>query len=308
MAPEAVATVYARPEERVVLFPERDYNVAFALYESIWMMAGRSDTAPLDRYVSDYTKRFSDDGVNQRGAYGERWIRYFGRDQIEEAVAALSANSDDRRVVIQMWDAGIDCAAGPVKDVPCNLTATLQVGVSGNLELTVFCRSNDIVYGAYFANAFHFSVMQAFVASRLGLRVGTYTQISVNYHAYRNVLDKFAGIPKASLVDPILSPYETGEVLATPVDFPGDWYSLSEYIDSQLWEYLDAHSSVFVRASSAVLKAHALYKDGRIVDSLETISEAVAKLGSLDVLVSMRQWLNRRYANHMRNLIMEDVG
>ena len=56
--------------------------------------------------------------------------------------------------------------------------------------MVVFCRSNDIVWGCYGANAVHFSMLLEYVAARVGIPVGHYTQISVNWHAYKNVWDK----------------------------------------------------------------------------------------------------------------------
>ena len=61
--------------------------------------------------------------------------------------------------------------------------------------MTVCCRSNDIIWGAYGANAVHMSMLQEFMAGCIGVPVGRYYQVSDNYHAYHNVyhklLDKF---------------------------------------------------------------------------------------------------------------------
>src|SRR5690348_17067041 len=68
-APWPVTTVYTKPCERVMFWPERDANPAFHLYESLWMLQGRNDLSPLLRYVRDFG-RFSDDGETLYGAYG----------------------------------------------------------------------------------------------------------------------------------------------------------------------------------------------------------------------------------------------
>jgi thymidylate synthase len=52
------------------------------------------------------------------------------------------------------------------------------------LDLTVLCRSNDVVWGAYGANAVHFSVLQEYLAGRIGVDVGVMYQFSNNYHGY----------------------------------------------------------------------------------------------------------------------------
>ena len=44
---------------------------------------------------------------------------------------------------------------------------------NGRLQMTVHCRSNDIIWGTYGANAVHFSILQEYVAARIGVDLGT---------------------------------------------------------------------------------------------------------------------------------------
>ncbi|UQS95123.1 thymidylate synthase [Pseudanabaena phage Pam3] len=191
VAPEPVTTVYQKPDERVMLHPERDANPFFHLYEALWMLAGRNDLAPLKEYVARMADFSDDGGKTQPGAYGYRWRRHFKMDQIAWAVSRLQADPNDRRVVIQMWDANTDIPAADAggKDVPCNLMLLPAVR-EGRLDITVFCRSNDMIWGAYGANAVHFSFLQEYMARCLGLPVGRYFQIANNFHAYLATLDK----------------------------------------------------------------------------------------------------------------------
>ena len=55
------------------------------------------------------------------------------------------------------------------------------------LDMTVLCRSNDAVWGAYGANAVHFSVLQEYLAARIGVEVGLLYQVSNNFHVYQDV-------------------------------------------------------------------------------------------------------------------------
>jgi hypothetical protein len=52
--------------------------------------------------------------------------------------------------------------------------------------MTVFNRSNDLIWGTLGANAVHFSILQEVMAARLGLVPGWYAQISANAHVYTN--------------------------------------------------------------------------------------------------------------------------
>lgn len=126
----------------------------------------------------------------QWGAYGYRLRRHFARDQLDIAVDLLKANPNDRRVVLQMWDIHSDLDVSS-KDIPCNNLIYPRI-VSGKLDITVCCRSNDMIWGAYGANLVHFSIIQEYLAGRIGVGVGTYYQVSNNFHAYEDVFQKLS--------------------------------------------------------------------------------------------------------------------
>ena len=225
VAPFPVVTSYERPIERVLFDARRDANPFFHLMESLWMLAGRNDARWLDKFVSNFSARFAEDSGVQHGAYGHRWRSHFmldgseddltfgfELDQLDRVVAMLKNDPFDRRVVIQMWDPEIDLGAS-ARDVPCNLCVLPRI--QGNkLDITVFCRSNDAIWGAYGANAVHFSVLQEYLAARIGVEMGTYYQISNNFHAYVKVFEE-----KASNCDfPTTSNlYKHGAVKPTPI-------------------------------------------------------------------------------------------
>ena len=52
--------------------------------------------------------------------------------------------------------------------------------------MTVCNRSNDMLWGAYGANAVHMSMLQEYMALMIGVEVGVYTQISDSFHVYQN--------------------------------------------------------------------------------------------------------------------------
>lgn len=184
VSPCPVTTMYAMPEQRVIFSPLRDANPFFHLMEALWMMAGRDDLSwPLH-----FNKRFadySDDGQTIHGAYGYRWRRHFGMDQIYKVVQELRGNMNSRRAVIAMWDPEIDLGMNS-NDLPCNTTIFFRVR-GRFLDMTVCNRSNDIYWGAYGANAVHMSILQEFVARAIGIHMGYYYQVSNNYHLYTGI-------------------------------------------------------------------------------------------------------------------------
>ena len=209
VAPIPVTIVYTKPQERVLFDSLRDANPFFHIFESLWMLAGRNDAKWLDQFVKDFSSRFAEDDGIQHGAYGFRWRHHFDMegggewdlpDQLDSVVTMLVKDPESRRAVIQMWDPVADLGANK-KDVPCNVSVFLRVRtnrdyVHGNwkdvsvLDLTVCCRSNDFIWGMTGANAVHFSVLQEYLAGRIGVGIGRYYQIANNAHAYTNILPK----------------------------------------------------------------------------------------------------------------------
>jgi hypothetical protein len=182
VAPGPVITTYLNPACRVLFSPMRDANPFFHLMESLWMLAGKNDVefpATFNRRFTEY----SDNGETINGAYGHRWREWFNYDQIDVIVSELLRNPDSRRCVLSMWDGGDDLRNLKSKDVPCNTHAYFDLR-NGGLNMTVCCRSNDAVWGAYGANVVHFSILQEYIAAHVGASIGVYRQMSNNLHIY----------------------------------------------------------------------------------------------------------------------------
>jgi thymidylate synthase len=143
-------------------------------------------------------------------------------DQLDVLVSHLKANPWSRRAVLQMWNVEDDllkldssravccnthayfavepgtCRAcegrgkiEPWTDPACNTPGNVCPACEGlphdvprTLNMTVCNRSNDLVWGLCGANAVHFSVLQEYLAARLGLEVGVYHTLTNDLHAY----------------------------------------------------------------------------------------------------------------------------
>lgn len=291
MFPEPVATRYLCPKERVIFHPERDANPFFHLYESLWMLAGKRDVASVAHYVKRMAD-FSDDGKTFHGAYGYRWRRWFKLDQIELIIRQLAVNSDDRRCVMQMWDARTDLGRDG-KDFPCNISVVFNVNHRRELDMTVFNRSNDMIWGAYGANAVHFSILQEYVALSLGLNVGAYEQVSTNFHAYRATYDPLVKVAY-KLED---NPYDTHEVLPHPL-----WFFPEEskaQFDLDLAVYMDKgpitgfQTAFFRRVVTPMHFAHEAYKK----KDYDGAHANLEQCNALDWRKAAHEWINRREQN-----------
>lgn len=315
---QPVTTVYESPMERVCFHPWRDANPFFHLIESLWMIAGRDKLSDLTKYVSTFGQ-FSDDGETVPGAYGKRWRGWWENeqggdlDQLDRVVEQLRANPRDRRVVIQMWDPGVDVQRNidGSKDVPCNITA-LPFETDGALNLTVFCRSNDMVLGAYGANAVHFSFLLEYLAARVGLKVGRYYQVSNNFHAYV----ENAGDPDACW--PVewgpVDPYAMGAVEPFPIfkDWQGggsDPDSFDKFRDSIIKQDLAVFFDEGAYAAAQMVRwpflskvvipmalAHRHWKAGKGEDRFTGALEILAQMPEgNDWRRACEEWITRRY-------------
>lgn len=203
---EPVTITYLNPCQRVLFNQARDANPFFHVAEACHFLCGRNTLAELKYYVSTFDQ-FSDDGKTLNGAYGYRWrngangfcSNPLGHcegkwvDQLEIIIDHLKRLPDSRRAVLSMWNveddllkigSDLDFMQGKQsKDVCCNLSATFQI-CNGKLDMTVFNRSNDMIWGSMGANAVHFSVLLEYVAAHIGVPVGVYNQISTNLHVY----------------------------------------------------------------------------------------------------------------------------
>lgn len=174
-------TEYEHPDERVLFSASRDANPYFHFFESLWILAGMKDVETLAQF-NPKMRDYSDNGLTFHAPYGHR-LRYSHiGDQIMMAIKQLRSDQDTRQVVLTIWDPARDfCKVS--KDIPCNDMLFLKIR-DGKLNLTSCCRSNDIIWGAYGANAVQFSMIQEFMARSLGVDVGVYTQVSDSFHIY----------------------------------------------------------------------------------------------------------------------------
>ena len=231
--PTPVTTTYTHSRERVLFYPERDANPFFHFMESLWMLAGRNDV----EWISQFNGRistYSDDGEYFHGAYGFRWREWFGEDQLKTAIHRLKTYPNDRRTVVGMWDPWEDLQTyNDGKDYPCN-TQIYFWSRENKLNMTVVNRSNDMIWGAYGANAVHMSFLLEYMASMCGFKVGVYNQFSNNLHAYVETLEKLRTIvagqgeyePYLTIADDGLS-YTSPPLIDNPAIFDSeltDWF------------------------------------------------------------------------------------
>lgn len=295
MFPTPATIVYERPTERVLFWPQRDANPFFHFMECLWMLDGRRDTAWIGTY-SDGIVRYSDDGKNFHGAYGYRWRKHFGMDQLMLAAQELQKNKDNRRVYIGMWDPQADLAKEG-KDFPCNVGLTLQINVEGALDLVVHNRSNDLIWGALGANAVHFSFLQEVMAAIIQVPVGRYWQVSSNLHAYVEVFDKVAVLADEApdSYRTMVNPYEMEPMAPYPVMTvdPVLWFQdLSIFMKSG--PIIGFRDPFFRQVATPILRAHQAYRDRGNPARFDDAAEILQQCRATDWGVACLAWIQKR--------------
>lgn len=173
------------PTQRWMAIRNPPINLAFALAEVVWILAGRNDSAFLN-YFNSKLPEFAGQCNAYHGAYGHRLRTHFGIDQIERAYEILSSKAHSRQVVLQIWDVKNDIP-GPAgdersADIPCNVLSLLKLR-HGKLEWTQIMRSNDLFRGLPY-NIVQFTTLQEIIAGWLQVELGSYNHLSDSLHVY----------------------------------------------------------------------------------------------------------------------------
>jgi thymidylate synthase len=327
--PRPVLTEYQYPTNRVLFSPMRDANPFFHVMETLWMLAGRNDLPWLVRFNKRFSSYSDDGGLTQPAAYGYRWRNYFGHDQLMDVILELRQNPDSRRVVLAMWDGGArsswDRANGLVveneqpgdfyaavsgsNDVPCNTHAYFDT-IDGRLNMTVCCRSNDIIWGAYGANAVHFSFLLEFISAATNIPMGVYRQFSNNFHLYTNIVpaENIIGMSlDAQNTDKYLMKEGPNSLVRVPTQPPLRKVPLME-TDLELFEddlkafmAEDRHhlylNSFFSQVAQPMYDAHANYREKNYNKALDHAADIKAE----DWRIACVDWLQRRKVRYEQN-------
>lgn len=318
------AIEWVNPVQRVSFDPLRDANPIFHLFESMWMLGGRNDVESV-AWFAPHIASFSDNGETINGAYGQRWRSHFGNDQLlDYVIPSLRKDATDRRVVMQMWDGDYDIVSAKrkSKDVCCNLSVVFDA-TSGELDMTVTNRSNDIVLGACGANVVHFSMLHEFVAHAVGLPVGSYTQFSTNSHAYTEMAasakcveqahrmikrqDMGAEVDWLDMTYPAsVFPLNRGYESETGREkFVNDFLSDIDMLMNTYKDLTDAEfkTPYFNFVIVPVVQSFNLYKKDELTRASALLGERMT-MEPTDWILATKNWIDRRIVN--RNKVIDD--
>lgn len=156
--------------------------------EQIWFISGSNRT---DDFLNKHT-RIWDDFLEKDGtiaaAYGHRWRKHFGRDQLGQLIKHLQAEPHSRQAVVMMWDAADDGLYGKglkgtyKKNAPCPFTFVINI-MKNRLNFHLMIRSNDVMLGGPH-DAAGFALLTYILAAKLGYKPGKLVISITNAHIY----------------------------------------------------------------------------------------------------------------------------
>jgi len=167
------------------LLTVRKIRVENFVAEMMWFLSGGRNTNDWLNSKTKIWESFTTEEGDIETAYGYRWRKHFGRDQINELVKLLQKDPSSRHGVVVTWDPSDDGLLGkPKKNVPCPYTFTVNI-IGGRLHLHNIIRSNDMILGAP-TDAAGFAFLALVLAQKLKVEPGIYTHSISNAHIYED--------------------------------------------------------------------------------------------------------------------------
>lgn len=163
--------------------------------EQIWFISGARKPEVFLRQFTKIWDGFTNPNDVVTVAYGYRWRKHFGRDQLGLLIKLLKQDPTSRHGVVLMWDPREDGLGGTKKaNVPCPYSFTVNI-IGGRLHLHLIVRSNDMYLG-FPADVAGFTLLQCILAQKLGVKPGVYSHSISNAHIYENQFDAVKEILK----------------------------------------------------------------------------------------------------------------
>lgn len=186
------------PRDRLIFDPARKMNIAFAIADWVQMMVGDDDLEFVAQFASAI-RGFADpkDPTKLGGAYGPR-LKSETFNQVDEVVQRLRDDPNTRQAVLTIYDGREDLWTES-HVVPCTLSLQFLIR-DKRLNCIATMRSNDIVWGLTY-DVFNFTMIQEYVAVKVGLPLGDYFHNVGSLHLY---VDRDSKMVKA-LGEPIRS-------------------------------------------------------------------------------------------------------
>lgn len=278
--------IIQEPRKRLMTCHGRMINLPFALAETIQIITGQNDAQALAFYNSGIiaiqgdgprgTPHWELDVFRFNAAYGER-LRHFDLtsvtvDQLEHVIETLKRDPDSRQASIVLSHPLYDNYTVETNDRACNVYAHPMIR-DGALDWMQIIRSNDAIWGIPY-NMVQWSHLQEWVATTLGVEVGTMFIVQDSFHVYADKYNECNNIKEFDLymyIDTL--PMMAGDSIAnhlltvernirTGMEYGSDDLKKLDYVIGPYW------TSVI-----AALQSYHAFKHGRDDLALDLLPE-----------------------------------
>ena len=165
------------PLDKVISTPQRKFNQDYAEYEWHWYLKGDRNATEIAERAKIWKQMMVPGTTEVNSNYGYFWKL---NDQLQRIVTELRFNPESRRAIIVHYD--IHELDRYKYDTPCNDMLNFYIK-EGKLELTVFARSIDLVFG-FCNDQYTFAKLMELIAYQLEIPVGQMHWMVTNLHIY----------------------------------------------------------------------------------------------------------------------------
>lgn len=173
------------PFQNLITTPWRKWSHDYAELEWNWYMTGERNPAMVEERAKLW-KTMKDDTGRVWSNYGWWWALpdLEGRSQLDSMIDELKRHETTRRAVLSHY-APPNYRDQYKQDTPCNLILNFYLW-EGKVNLTVFARSIDLVFG-FCNDQYCFSKLMLYVRDSLpeGYHIGTMTYMITDLHVYK---------------------------------------------------------------------------------------------------------------------------
>lgn len=169
--------------DRLIQAPSRRWNIYSAVGQWLWLHSP-SDFEGMTKYYEQGYQLHGDQDVTIRilGTYGPRLFGSGGDAQIQYIVDRLLEKPSSRKAAGTIYRPGEDHAPMREDEVPCTLGFQF-LQRDDRLHMYVMMRSQD-AWSMLPNDVFMFTMLQEYVAARVGAQPGSFRQLSGSSHVY----------------------------------------------------------------------------------------------------------------------------
>lgn len=153
-----------------------------AAAELAWFLSGSKHAG----WINDQTtiwKEFTDKDGNIPTAYGYRWSKAFGYDQVDNIMHKLRNDPTSRQQVLLSWNPMVDNVK-PAANIPCPLIYIINI-IDNKLNIHLTLRSNDVWLGLPY-DVMTACLLGRALANSLNVELGELFYSIAHMHLYEN--------------------------------------------------------------------------------------------------------------------------